>query len=212
MGTGPLAFFERIDLLSREYRIRVIFGAVFIFFVFVSYSAFSIWTYGDKVQLVKSDAGVVLGAAVWDGEPSPVLRERVNHAIWLNENHYVDKIIFTGGKGEGNKYAESEVARDYAIENNVDPDDILIEKKSKITEENLKYAYEIAVENNLNTFSIVSDPLHMKRAMLMAEHTGMDAYSSPTPSSVYKTWGTKVPFFLRELFFYVGYVFCLPFR
>ena len=94
---------------------------------------------------------VVLGAAAWDDEPSPVLRERINHSIWLYENDYVDKIIFTGGKGKGNQYAESEVAMDYAIKHNVHPEDILIETKSKITEENLKYAYEIAVEENFNT-------------------------------------------------------------
>ncbi|WP_226675997.1 YdcF family protein [Rossellomorea aquimaris] len=180
--------------------------------MFISYSAYSIWSFSDEIQLVETDAAVVLGAAVWDDDPSPVLRERIKHAIWLYENDYVDKIIFTGGKGEGDKYAESEVARNYAIEHNIDPDDILIETKSEITEENLKYANEVGVEENLNTFTIVSDPLHMKRAMLMAKNTGMEAYSSPTQSSVYKTWETKLPFFLRELFFYVGYVLSLPFR
>ncbi|MDX8346150.1 YdcF family protein [Rossellomorea sp. YZS02] len=185
---------------------------VVIFFVFISYSAFSIWTFGVKVQLVKTDVAVVLGAAVWDEEPSPVLRERINHAIWLYENRYVDKIIFTGGRGDGNQLAESEVARDYAIDHRVDHNDILIETKSEITEENLKYAYEVAAEHNLNTFTIVSDPMHMKRAILMAKNIGMEAYSSPTQSSVYKTLETKVPFFLRELFFFAGYIISLPFR
>ncbi|WP_102346770.1 YdcF family protein [Bacillus sp. Marseille-P3661] len=183
-----------------------------IFFIFISYSAISIWSFSDEVHLEKTDVAVVLGAAAWDNEPSPVLRERINHSIWLYKNDYVDKIIFTGGKGKLDKYAESEVARDYAIENNVNAEDILIETKSQITEENLKYAYEIAVEKNFNTFTIVSDPLHMKRAILMAKNIGMEAYSSPTQSSVYKTLKSKVPFFLRELFFYIGYIFSLPFR
>lgn len=156
---------------------------------------------------------VVLGAAAWEDEPSPVLQERINHAIWLYKNDYVDKIIFTGGKGKGDDdYAESEVARDYAIKNNVHPEDILIETQSKITEENLKFAYEIGVEENFSTFTIVSDPLHMKRAMLMAENTGMEAYSSPTQSSAYETFISKFPFFMRELFFYIGYIFSLAFR
>ena len=180
--------------------------------MFICYSAISIWTFGNKNELVKTDAAVVLGAAVWDDEPSPVLRERINHAIWLYENDYVEKIIFTGSKGKDDAYAESEVAREYAIQNNVNAEDILIETKSKITEENLKYAYELAQEQNLHTFTIVSDPLHMKRAMLMANDTGMEAYSSPTQSSVYKTLKSKVPFFFRELFFYIGYIFSLPFK
>ena len=198
--------------MTQKLRLRLVFFLIVVFLIFISYSAFSIWSFSDKVQLVKTDVAVVLGAAAWDDEPSPVLRERINHSIWLYENDYVDKIIFTGGKGKGDQYAESEVSRDYAIKHNVHPDDILIETKSKITEENLKYAYEIAVEENLNTFTIVSDPLHMKRAMLMAKNTGMEAYSSPTQSSVYKSLNSKVPFFLRELFFYTGYIFSLPFR
>nr|WP_216594930.1 YdcF family protein [Domibacillus robiginosus] len=169
-------------------------------------------SFGGKIQLVKTDVAVVLGAAAWDDEPSPVLRERINHAIWLYENKYTEKLLFTGGKGKSDKFAESEVARDYAIQKNVRSEDILIETKSKITEENLTYAYDIAMEKNLKTVAIVSDPLHMKRAMLMAKKTGMDAYPSPTQSSVYKTLDSKIPFFFRELFFYIGYMLSLPFR
>lgn len=198
--------------MTKKLTLRIGSFLIVVFLIFISYSAFSIWSFSDKVQLVKTDVAVVLGAAAWEDEPSPVLRERINHSIWLYENDYVDKIIFTGGKGEGNPYAESEVARDYAIKNNVNAEDILIETTSKITEENLKYAYEIAVEENFDTFTIVSDPLHMKRAILMTKNIGMEAYSSPTQSSVYKTLNSKVPFFLRELFFYTGYIFSLPFR
>ncbi|SOC13326.1 uncharacterized SAM-binding protein YcdF [Ureibacillus xyleni] len=182
------------------------------FLIYISYSAASIWTFGNKVQRVKTDAAIVLGAAVWGDEPSPVFRERINHAIWLYENDYVEKIIFTGGKAQGNQLAESEVARDYAIANNVLTEDIFIETKSKITEENLNYAYDFAIEEDLETFTIVSDPLHMKRAIFMAETIGMDAYSSPSQSSVYKTMNSKIPFLLREVFFYNGYILSLPFR
>ncbi|MCR8746918.1 YdcF family protein [Romboutsia lituseburensis] len=198
--------------MIKKNKLKIAFLVISVIFIFIGYLAFSIWSFGNKSQLVKTDAAIVLGAAVWDNKPSPVLRERINHAIWLYDNNYLDKIIFTGGKGEGNKYSESEVSRDYAIKNDVSLDDILIETKSKITEENIKYAYEVANEKNLKTFTIVSDPLHMKRAILMAKNTGIKAYSSPTPSSVYKTLNSQVPFLLRELFFYTGYILSLPFR
>lgn len=198
--------------MTKINKLKVVFAVIAIFLVFIGYLTFSIWSFGNKSQLVKTDAAIVLGAAVWDEKPSPVLRERINHAIWLYDNNYVDKIIFTGGKGEGNKYSESEVSRDYAIKNDVSSDDILIETKSRITEENIKYAYKIAAEKNLKTFTIVSDPLHMKRAILISKNTGIKAYSSPTPSSVYKTLNSQVPFLLRELFFYTGYILSLPFR
>ena len=199
--------------MTKKFVFRLMLAIILVLFIFISYSAFNIWSFSNKVQHVKTDAAVVLGAAAWGDEPSPVLRERVNHSIWLYESGYVDKIIFTGGKGEGAMYAESEVAREYAVKNNVNPEDILIETKSRITEENLTYAFEIAVQQNFRTFTIVSDPLHMKRAMLMAKNTGMEeAYSSPTQTSVYKTFESKIPFFMREVFFYIGYIFSLPFR
>lgn len=191
---------------------RFVFLIIGSFLIFVAYSAFSIWSFGKEIQLDNTDVAVVLGAAVWDDEPSPVLRERINHSIWLYEKGYVEKIIFTGGKGDWDKFAESEVARNYAIEHHVDPEDILIETKSRITEENLKYAYDTATDEGFETFAIVSDPLHMKRAILMAKNTKMEAYSSPTQSSVYKTLNSKIPFLFRELFFYIGYIVSLPFK
>ena len=60
-------------------------------------------------------------------------------------------------------------------------------------------------ENKWETSIIVSDPLHMKRSMLIANDYDINAVSSPTPSSKYQSWKTKVPFLLREGFFYVGY-------
>ncbi|WP_091273540.1 YdcF family protein [Alteribacillus persepolensis] len=180
--------------------------------VLVGYAAYSIWSFSMDNQLVRCDAAIVLGAAAKGNEPSPVFRERINHSIRLYEAGYVDKIIFTGGKSDGSTYAEAEAARKYAVERNVHSDDIYIETQSTITEENLEYADDIASEHNLDTFLIVSDPLHMKRAITMADHMGMTAYSSPTQSSAYETLQTKIPFFFRELFFYIGYLLSLPFR
>ncbi|MDN4494374.1 YdcF family protein [Ureibacillus aquaedulcis] len=100
----------------------IVIGIILLFMI---YSAVNIWSFSKRIELVKADVAVVLGAAAWEDEPSPVLRERVNHSIWLYENGYVDKIFFTGGKGKGDRFAESEVARDYAIKKNVNPEDIV---------------------------------------------------------------------------------------
>lgn len=199
-------------MFIKKHLLKILLTITAAVFLFIIYSAYSIWSFRDKNQLVKTDTAIVLGAAIWEGEPSPVFRERINHAIWLYENGYVEKIILTGGKGEGEQFAESEVAREYAIQNEVPPEAILIETKSTITEENLEYAYELASEHNLKTFTIVSDPLHMKRAMLMAQAIGMEAYTSPTQTSAYQSLNTQIPFFFRELFYYIGYIFIQPLR
>lgn len=171
----------------------------------ICWFSYEIWIFSIKDEARPADAILVLGTAVWGNQPSPVLRERLNHAIKLYERGYAKYIIFTGGRGKVNEQAESEVSRSYAIENGVKPEHILIEDQSQITEENFKYALAAAKPYELESFIIVSDPLHMKRALMMASELGMTAYSSPTTTSAYSSLRTKLPFFFRELFYYTGY-------
>jgi uncharacterized SAM-binding protein YcdF (DUF218 family) len=156
-------------------------------------------------ELINADAAVILGAAVWNDKPSPVFQERINHSIWLYENDYVKYLIFTGGIGKNSFVSESSVARDYAIENSIPAEKIFIEEHSKITFENLIYAKEIIEQNNFNKIIIVSDPLHMKRAITMAKDVNLNVYSSPTKTTRYISIKTKLPFLFYELFFYTIY-------
>lgn len=175
-------------------------------------AAVQIVQYGKVDNKTKCDVAIVLGAATWGEEVSPVYRERINHGIWLYENGYVDYLILTGGVGEGNEKSDAFVAKQYAVENGVPEQAILIEERSTITEENLEYAKAIMDEHSLDTAIIVSDPLHMKRAMLMASDYGIDACSSPTPTTMYRSAKTQIPFLAREVFFYVGYSIVRVFR
>lgn len=176
------------------------------------YQAVSIWQYGKKTEPMKTDAAIVLGAAVWGSEPSPVFRERIHHAIYLYETNAVEMIIFTGGKGAEDELAEAEVAKVYATKKGVPTAAIITEKTSRITEENLRYAKAVAAEFNLQTYTIISDPLHMKRTMLLAKQLDMEAYASPTQTTVYRSLKTKVPFLCREVFYYIGTVMTGVFR
>ncbi len=184
---------------------RIVAGMFFILVLYFLWTAISIWSFANKMELEQSDAAAVLGAASWGDKPSPVFRERINHAIWLYENGYVSKLIFTGGKGNGAKLAESEVAKVYAMKQGVRENDILIETNSKMTEENLEEVKKIAINEEIKTLTIVSDPLHMKRAIAIAHHLDLKVYSAPTQSSEYKSLKTKVPFLIKEMFYYIGY-------
>ncbi len=180
--------------------------------LFISYAAYDIWSNRFKTDEVPTDAAVVLGAASWNGKPSPVFRERINHAISLYKNGSIKKIIFTGGTKFESELEEARTAKAYALKHDVKDEDILIETQSRFTEDNLKNAKQVGIDNGLHTYTIVSDPLHMKRAMRIAKHIGMDAYASPTPTSAYKTLDTEIPFFFKELCSYIGYVASLPIR
>lgn len=178
----------------------------------VALTAVSIVSYGERDYKTPSDVAIVLGAGTANGEVSPVFRERINHGIWLYENGYADYLIFTGGIGEGNEISDAYIAKKYAVSEAVPEEVIFIEEKSTITEENLEYAKIIMDENSFETAIIVSDPLHMKRAMLMAGDYGIKGCSSPTPTSMYKSLRTKIPFLMREEFFYIGYCIVRVFR
>jgi len=168
-------------------------------------SAYTIASYANYSNERQADSIIVLGAAVWENQPSPVFRERINHAIELWQQGYAPIIIFTGGTDDNEEAAESEVARQYAISHGVSPDNILIETVSRTTQQNLYYAKRLIVEYNLADAIIVSDPLHMKRAMLIAEDMGLEAYSSPTPTTKYRSWRTQLVFLVRETYFYQTY-------
>ncbi|GAB6108265.1 YdcF family protein [Fusibacter bizertensis] len=178
---------------------------IVLFISYIIYIAISISLYGNISEIVKADAALVLGAGTWEDKPSPVFEERIKHGIWLYKNGYVDKLIFTGGKGKNNDCSDSSIAKDYAIKQSIPIEDIFIEEESTITQENILFAAQIIKDNGIGTVIIVSDPLHMKRAMLMAKDYQLKAYTSPTPTTKYVSLKNKTLFLAREVFFYIGY-------
>ena len=165
----------------------------------------SIHAYSFQQYEGTAQAAIVLGAAVWGERPSPVFRERIQHGIDLVHSGRVGALILTGGRGEGQSLAESEVARAYAMAQGVSAQRIHVETRSHITYENLREAKAIMEREGWTTALLVSDPLHMKRAVRMARDLGIEARPSPTPSSAYRTWHSKLGFLVRETFFYCAY-------
>ena len=137
------------------------------FFIWFAYLGLTITSYANQTFSTPADAAIVLGAGVIDERPSPVLRERINHALNLYRAGVVEYLIFTGGIGQGDHLTEAEVARQYALEQGIPADRILIETASHITYENLIEARKILLAHGFDRVLIVSDPLHMRRAMTM---------------------------------------------
>jgi uncharacterized SAM-binding protein YcdF (DUF218 family) len=153
--------------IRKKRLIRAFFVVVSVLLSAIAYSAGSIYIYGSSKSTIKADAAIVLGAAVWGNQPSPVFRERINHAIKLYKTGVVQSLIFTGGQGESNEPAEAIVAKQYAQSQGVPESAILTETQSRTTKQNLYYSKQVAATHQLSRFLIVSDPLHMKRSVLM---------------------------------------------
>ena len=151
----------------------IIIVALVICYVFSN--AVSIYIYSFKDDARNADVAIVLGASTYNGHPSPVYQERINHAVDLYKKHLVKKIITTGGYGKGNPVSDAYNAKLYAVSQGVPEDDVLTEDQSTVTLENLINAKKIMDVYNYQTALIVSDPLHMKRAMLQAKDAGIIA-------------------------------------
>lgn len=168
-------------------------------------TAASVYAFAQADETVPADAAVVLGAAAYRNRPSPVFRERINHAIALYEQGTVDALIFTGGVGWNDQVAEAEVAREYALEAGVPEEAIFIETVSTDTYENLVQTRQIMRPQSFERLLIVSDPFHMQRAMTIAEDLDLNAYSSPTTTSRYESLPAQLWFLVREVFFNMSY-------
>lgn len=189
----------------RKRAFKVLKIGVIVIVLAIGITAVRIYSFSDNSTDMQADAAVVLGAAVWSQGVSPVFRERINHAIDLYRRGRVRKIIFTGGQGNRNEPTEAAAARAYALSNGVPQRDILIEQRSHTTYENLVFAKQLADVHGLKKVLIVSDPMHMRRAVTMAQDVGLDAYPSPTETTRYTGFRSQSEELARETFYYLGY-------
>lgn len=184
------------------FAVRILSGVLLAFYLF---NVWSVYHFSQTTQTRPADCVIILGAGIAGSHPSPVFRERLEHAITLYRLGYVKKVIVTGGFSPGNSMSDAATGQHYLIEHGVPAEGIYIEQQSRVTRENLRYAHVIMRKKHFRTALIVSDPLHMKRAMLIARDAGIAAFSSPTPSSRFRTLNAQLPFLLREAFYYSGY-------
>ncbi|MDH5359504.1 MAG: YdcF family protein [Gammaproteobacteria bacterium] len=169
--------------------------------VLASFYLFSIWEvyrFSTQTTQRQADVIIVMGAAVRTGKPSVVLQQRINHAIVLYKANIARKIIFTGGKNQTGEPAESAAARLYALQNGIHAEDIYTESISTSTYENLLQARRIMQQQGFIDALIVSDSLHMKRAMSMAELLEISAFPSPIRASEYQSDLPLLIFLLKE--------------
>jgi len=141
--------------------------------------------------------------AHYDAVPSPVFRERIEHGLALYRQGHAPRLIFTGGYGgQGARFAESEVARRYAIQHGIPAEAIWIETRSQSTCQNLMEARALLQENGLEQVIVVSDPLHMARALRLSRRLGINALASSTPSTRFRSLNTQFNFLAREVWFF----------
>jgi uncharacterized SAM-binding protein YcdF (DUF218 family) len=168
----------------------------------VGVACYIVWV-GNRDQAQPADVIIVLGAAAYDAKPSPVFEERIRHGIDLYKRGLARTLIFTGGYGGlGARFSEAQVGRRYALRQGVPEKAILIESVSRNTHENLRQAAALMQTHDLHRAIVVSDPLHMARALRISQELGISAVGSPTPTTRFRTFATRWRFLLAEVYFF----------
>jgi len=155
--------------------------------LYVGLTVFEVWRVGHNQSSAQVDAIVVMGAAQYDGVPSPLLKARLMHALDLWKQKVAPRIVLTGGNRPGDRFTEASASAIFLRQQGVPQEDLLQESASRSTYEALRNVRDL-VKNDSNfigieSLVIVTDPYHELRSRLTAQEWGFDAATSSTPNS-----------------------------
>jgi uncharacterized SAM-binding protein YcdF (DUF218 family) len=171
---------------------RRVFGCIAVFLSLVvayfAISLFQVWSTGRSHHGGQVDAIVVMGAAQYDGRPSPQLQARLDHVVELWNEGIAPTIIVTGGNQPGDRFTEAESSTNYLVKNGVPESVIIGEDSGRSSWESLQLVADLARDRGIGTIVLVSDPYHSLRIRLMAEELGFRAYTSSTSTSPVHGW------------------------
>lgn len=136
---------------------------------------------GDQAREV--DAIIVMGAAQYDGRPSPQLQARLDHVVELWDRGLAPIVVVTGGNQPGDRFTEAEASADYLVDRGVDERAILREDEGRSSWESLETVASMLDRIGAQRVLLVSDPYHSLRIRLIAQELGLTAYVSPTRTS-----------------------------
>ena len=187
--------------------ITVVAGALLVVGA-VAASAVAVWraAHHDEARRVdKADAVVVLGAAEYNGRPSPVFQARLDHAAIMYQRGFTAEVIVAGGKRPGDATTEAEAGREYLLAQGLPDDDVDSVSIGNTTWQSLRGVAEFMRGEGLRSAFLVSDPWHNLRIRRMGRDLGIEAYVSATGASAARTSQTRFYGYVRETFAYLWY-------
>lgn len=179
-ASGPVRG-ENSRLLRRAVQVAVV--VVLLGLVYLALSFWQVRSTGSSDQSRPVDAIVVMGAAQYDGRPSPQLAARLDHVVELWDRGLAPTVVVTGGNQIGDRFTEASTSASYLAERGVPAEAIVQEAAGTTTHESLEGARAL-LDDDVDSILIVTDPYHALRSRLTAQEVGFTAYVSSTPTSV----------------------------
>jgi uncharacterized SAM-binding protein YcdF (DUF218 family) len=130
-----------------------------------------------------ADAIIVLGAAQYNGRPSPVFRARLDHAMTLYRAGHAPVILVTGGVGRRDTLSEASVGARYLVARGLPPGAVVALPAGADTYASLAEVSGWFSGRGSRRALLVSDAFHMLRLRVLAARRGLDPYTSPAPDS-----------------------------
>lgn len=177
---------EESEFLSKVFGIiKILLCILFLCFLGIETSIVSYPKYSET----KADYILVLGAGLTkEGKPNLILEGRLDAAIKCIEKNNAAYLVLSGGQGADEKIPESHAMSKYLQEKGIDKNRIIVEDKSRNTNQNFKYSkkkIEDYSKKSLDKISvkIITTDFHAFRSSILAKRNGyvsFDSYSSPT--------------------------------
>jgi uncharacterized SAM-binding protein YcdF (DUF218 family) len=160
--------------------VRLVLAALVLLVAYVVITFVQVYRAKDHDGAREADAIIVLGAAQYDGRPSPVLQDRLDHALQLYEAGLADTIVVTGGRQAGDRFTEATTGYNYLRDRGVPDEALLKEIGGTNTYESLAASARFLRDRDLTSVVLVTDGYHAFRVGAIAADLGLDAAVSPT--------------------------------
>jgi len=176
--------------------LRVLGIVVALIVAYLVVTAVQVWLTGRRYEPRAAGAIVVMGAAQYNGVPSPDLGARLNQAVILWRDRYATDIMVTGYKEPGDRYTEAQASARYLVAHGIPGRDVF-ESGGSDSWENLAQAAPVLLARGDGTVLIVSDPFHEARCLSIATDVGLHPYPTPAHHSPITGFST-VPYYAKE--------------
>lgn len=163
----------------RRWVLRIAVGLILVGILYVAATFVHVWAASRHDGARAADAIVVLGAAQYDGRPSPALEARLDHAYELWEQGQAPLIVVTGGRQEGDRFTEATAGYNELRRRGVPDEDLRLEVQGRTTYESLAATARFLREEGIDDVVLVSSPSHAARLAGIADDVGLDAAVSP---------------------------------
>lgn len=173
----------------RPWPAKVAWGVLAVLTLYVGVTFVQVWMASNRDSHPSVDAIVVLGAAQYNGRPSPVLQARLRHGLELYRQHVAPVIVVTGGRQAGDNYTEATTGYNWLRAHGVPDSAIRQEVKGHNTYESLAAVAGFGKGQGMHTVVLVSDNYHAARLAAIARETGLSPHVSPAGRSLLSTLG-----------------------